>query len=156
MLRSFSKFSPLILEMYGDQWGEFAGGYQHFNHGWMNKNSAYFFSWGTGVSHFTRRSRNSLKNEWKTVEIFKRACRNLNVIHDSRKLDGVWVQVFGAMISGIVWVDRRYLWLVNGCLEYHQPIITNACPSKWSQKSWRQKLVPILPRVSDVGNCITQ
>ena len=33
-----------------------------------------------------------------------------------------WVQAFGATISGIVWVDKRNLWLVNGCLGYHRPI----------------------------------
>ena len=49
-------------------------------------------------------------------------------------------------------VDKRYLWLVNGCLEYHRPIVTNPFPTKRSQKSLHQKLVPILPRVSDVGN----
>ena len=49
-------------------------------------------------------------------------------------------------------VDKRYLWLVNGCLEYHRPIVTNPCPPKRSQKSLHQKLVPILPRVSEVGN----
>ena len=49
-------------------------------------------------------------------------------------------------------VDKRYLWLVNGCLEYHRPIVTNPFPTKRSQKSLHQKLVPILPRVSEVGN----
>ena len=38
------------------------------------------------------------------------------------------------------------------CLEYHRPIITNACPPKQSQKSLHQKLVPIRLRVSEVGN----
>ena len=52
---------------------------------------------------------------------------------------------FGAKISGIVRVDKRYLWLVNGCLEYHRPIITSACPLKRSQTSLRPKLVPISP-----------
>ena len=64
------------------------------------------------------------------------------------KLQGKWVQVFGAMISGIISLDKRYFWLVNGFLEYHPPIITNACPPKWSQKSLRLKVVSFLPRVS--------
>ena len=59
---------------------------------------------------------------------------------------------FGAKISGIVRVDKRYLWLVNGCLEYHRPIITSACSLKRSQTSLRPKLVPILLHVSEVGN----
>ena len=25
---------------------------------------------------------------------------------------------------GTVWMDKSYLWLVHGCLEYHRPIIT--------------------------------
>ena len=64
------------------------------------------------------------------------------------KLQGEWVQVFGAMISGIISLDKRYLWLVNGFLEYHPPIITNTCPPKWSQKSLRLKVVSFLPRKS--------
>ena len=59
---------------------------------------------------------------------------------------------FGAKISGIVRVDKRYLWLVNGCPEYHRPIITSACPLKRSQTSLRPKLVPILLHVSEVRN----
>ena len=52
------------------------------------------------------------------------------------------------MISGSISLDKRYLWLVNGFLEYHPPIITNTCPPKWPQKSLRLKLVSFLPRVS--------
>ena len=52
------------------------------------------------------------------------------------------------MTSEIVWVDKHYLWLVNGCLEHHWPIIAiasvhpnnprNGCnerlyPSFWSR-----------------------
>ena len=48
--------------------------------------------------------------------------------------------------------DKRRLWLVNGCLEYHRPIITNACQSKLSQKSLHSKFAPILPRLCEVGN----
>ena len=40
-------------------------------------------------------------------------------------------------------VDKCYFRLVNGCLESHGPIIINTCPSE---------PVPILPRVSEVGN----
>ena len=41
--------------------------------------------------------------------------------------------------SGIVWVDKRCLLLVNVCLEYHQPIMTNVCPPKPYQKSLHPK-----------------
>ena len=33
------------------------------------------------------------------------------------------------------WVDKRYLRLVNGCLVYHGPIVSEACPLKQSQTS---------------------
>ena len=59
------------------------------------------------------------------------------------KISPAWEWV---TISGIVWVDKRYLWLFYGCLEYHRPIITNACPSKRSQISLQPELVSILPR----------
>ena len=39
-------------------------------------------------------------------------------------------------------MDKRFLWLVIGCLEYHRPIISNACPLKQSQKSLHPQLVP--------------
>ena len=39
-----------------------------------------------------------------------------------QKLSGEWVEAFGATTFGIVWVDKRYLWLVNCCLGYHRPI----------------------------------
>ena len=32
---------------------------------------------------------------------------------------------FGATTSGIVWVDKGCLWFVNGCHDYHRPIITS-------------------------------
>ena len=57
---------------------------------------------------------------------------------------------FGATISGIVWVDKRYLWLVNSCPGYHRPMITNACVPKQSQKLLHLKLVLILARASEV------
>ena len=59
-----------------------------------------------------------------------------------------WLHAFGATISGIVWVDKHYLWMSNGCFEHHQPIITNACPTKRCQKSLHPKLVSIFPGVS--------
>lgn len=43
---------------------------------------------------------------------------------------GEGYKLFGATMSGIVWLGGRKLWLVNGCLEYHQPVITNASPPK--------------------------
>ena len=56
-----------------------------------------------------------------------------------QKLLGGWVQAFGATSSGsrsgIIWVDKHYLQLVNVCLEYHPQTISNACPPKQSQKS---------------------
>ena len=58
---------------------------------------------------------------------------------------GNWVQAFGATTSGIVYVDKRYLWLVNGCLRYHRSLSIPLYP----------KLVPILPRASEVENEIT-
>ena len=56
-----------------------------------------------------------------------------------------WLHAFGATISGIVWVDKHYLWMSNGCFEHHQPIITNACPTKRCQKWLHPKLVSIFP-----------
>ena len=70
-----------------------------------------------------------------------------------QKLLGDWIQAFGGTISGIIWVDKHYLWLVNGCREYQWPIIANVCPSKRSQKSLRRKLVPTPLIASAVGNC---
>ena len=65
------------------------------------------------------------------------------------KTNCVWA--FGAAISGIAWVDKRYLWLGKGCLEYDRPIITDACPPKPSQKSPQPNFQLILPRDSEVG-----
>lgn len=44
------------------------------------------------------------------------------------------MQAFVTTISGIIYVDKRYLRLVYGCLEYHRPTIPevtvpNACIS---------------------------
>ena len=35
-------------------------------------------------------------------------------------MKGEWVQAFGAKVFGIGRVDKRYIWLVSGCLEYHR------------------------------------
>ena len=35
-------------------------------------------------------------------------------------------KLLGQRFLGLFWVDNRYLWFVNGCLEYHRPIITKA------------------------------
>ena len=35
-------------------------------------------------------------------------------------MKGEWVQTFGAKVFGVVRADKRYLWLVHGCLEYHR------------------------------------
>ena len=69
-----------------------------------------------------------------------------------RRLKGEWAQAFCAKTSGIVWVGKHYLWLVNGCLGYHRPLITNACPPKWSQRSLLPQLVPSLPGVAEGRN----
>ena len=52
------------------------------------------------------------------------------------------VQAFGATISGTVLLDKRKLWLVDGCLEYRQPIITNASPPKRPKTYCTQSLYP--------------
>ena len=57
----------------------------------------------------------------------------------------------GTTISGMVWADKRYIWLVSGCLEYHRPIIINPCPPKRYQKSLRRKLVPMALIVLEWG-----
>ena len=38
----------------------------------------------------------------------------LVLISSLQKLYGDWVQALGALISGIVWLDKRWLWLVDG------------------------------------------
>lgn len=43
----------------------------------------------------------------------------------------------------------------HGCLGYHRPIMTNACPPKRFQKSLHPELVPILMWVSEAGNLLT-
>ena len=35
-------------------------------------------------------------------------------------MKGEWVQTFGAKVFGVVKVDKLYLWLVHGCIEYHR------------------------------------
>ena len=65
---------------------------------------------------------------------------------------GKRVEAFDAKISGIVWVDKHYLWLVNSCLEDHRPIIISTCPPKQSLKSLFPTLVPVLLKGSEVEN----
>ena len=48
------------------------------------------------------------------------------------------------MVSGIVWVNKRCLWLVYDCLGYHRPITTNACLPKRPWKSLHPKAWPTL------------
>ena len=36
-----------------------------------------------------------------------------------KKLWREWVQTFDATITGIVWVDKRFLWLVDGTQGSH-------------------------------------
>ena len=83
----------------------------------------------------------------KSVSIFPRSAHEYSPL----ALYGERVQAFAATISGIVWVDKRCLWLFNVCLEYHRPITTNACPPKPSQRSLHPTLEPTLPSVSKVG-----
>ena len=52
-------------------------------------------------------------------------------------------------------MNKQYLWLINGCLECHGPIITDACPPKRSHKSLQPKLIPIPRRDSEMSNCET-
>ena len=48
------------------------------------------------------------------------------------------------MVSGIVWVNKRCLWLFYDCLGYHRPITTNACLPKRPWKSLHPKAWPTL------------
>ena len=51
-------------------------------------------------------------------------------IPHSRNYKGEWVQAFDAKISGIIWMDKHKLWLVDGNQGNHYPIISNPCPPK--------------------------
>ena len=78
-----------------------------------------------------------------------------NPIHYSVR---AWVQAFGAKIFGIVWLDKRYLWLVNGWIpstNHNQHLAIQMIP-----KALHPKPVPHLPFVSSqwgnrsyVGSC---
>ena len=63
---------------------------------------------------------------------------------------------FGATFSGMVWVDKHYLWwLVNSCLDQSHLTLTStnhnsSFSTQKSQKSLRRKLVPIPLKVSGV------
>ena len=39
-------------------------------------------------------------------------------------------------------MNKRCLWLANGCLEHYRPIIINSCPPKRSQKSLIWRTIP--------------
>ena len=82
---------------------------------------------------------------WKAPELRLRL-KSATIPH-SRNYKGN-LQAFSVMTSEIVWVDKHYCWLVNGCLEHHWPIIAianvhpnnprNGCnerlhPSFWSR-----------------------
>ena len=72
-----------------------------------------------------------------------------------------WVRVWGdeghrllhPFPPHVRFVSLLHLWLVNGRLKYHRPIITNACAPKQSQKSLRRKLVHISLIVSRERYC---
>ena len=60
----------------------------------------------------------------------------------SFRSDGFWDRLGGRVLL---------FNMVNGCLGYHQPIITNPCPPKRSQESLHRKLVPIPLIVQERG-----
>ena len=60
----------------------------------------------------------------------------------SFRSDGFWDRLGGQVLL---------FNMVNGCIGYHQPIITNACPPKRSQESSHRKLVPIPLIVQERG-----
>ena len=68
------------------------------------------------------------------------------------KLQGKWIQALGAVISGIFWLDKRWLWLVDGVQSNHYSFTSKACLPKQSQKSLRRKHVTIPVMVSGMGN----
>ena len=53
----------------------------------------------------------------------------LNTI-DLQKLQGEWVQALGEVISGIVYMNKREIWLVDGTQDNHEPITSSACSPK--------------------------
>ena len=74
------------------------------------------------------------------------------IIPHSTNYGRKWVETYDAKIFGIIWLDKCWLWLVNGCLGYSRPIITKAAPPKRPQQSLNPKLVPIPLRVSEDDN----
>ena len=88
--------------------------------------------------------------------LFPQANNQLTSISHSGNHKGNGYKLSAQRFLGVVWVGKHYVGLVNGCLEYHPPIITNARPPKRSQISLRPTLAPILPRVSGVGNFLCQ
>ena len=59
------------------------------------------------------------------------------------KLWEEWLQPVYAKISRLICMNNESNDWLTVAFGYHQPIISNACPPKWSQKSLWQKLVPI-------------
>ena len=68
---------------------------------------------------------------WRFLFFFLAKCQPLIYFSLCRSIDC-------KTIPGIIWVVKRYLWLVDGWFENHRPIITNACPPKRAQKSCTQ------------------
>ena len=66
---------------------------------------------------------------------------SFNIPH-ARKFKREWVLAFITTIYGTVWVDKRYLWFVNGCIEYHRPIITTVCHPNDPRNHCAQRLYP--------------
>ena len=79
--------------------------------------------------------------EWRVISLFPTP--------DTRR--GEWVQVFGASFRDGLGGQALLFNMVNGCLGYHQPIITNACPPKQSQESLHRKLESIPLIVQERG-----
>ena len=75
-----------------------------------------------------------------------RAAQNRKSVPRSllRNRSGKLATQASAVVSGIVWVNKRCLWLVYDCLGYHRPITTNVCLPKRSWKSLHPKARPTL------------
>ena len=93
--------------------------------------------WRPGFVHLKSLERGKITEHAFPLSLSKRE------IIPFQKLTGEWVQAFGATIFGIVWMDQRYLWLVNGCLGYHRPIkkLTIVHP-KDPRNCWTESLCP--------------
>ena len=69
------------------------------------------------------------------------ASLGISCVRDAGRRGNKISESLSAMISGIVWVAKCYIWLDSGCLEYGRPIKTNAFTPKLCQKLLRPKLV---------------